>query len=140
MAKLGGFTRVKPDGSIRAFYQGMSLDIIISNYLVRIYDRYWRTFTPEEQVPYLLEAVKGANYCPFATLILTKDEELIFLNTKIDFIFPSRIAYPEEYLQAHLKQIFQIRERLDAQLGYEAKKPRIDMAAFIGELFSIHSG
>lgn len=122
MAKLGGFTRVKPDGSIRAFYQGMSLDIIISNYLVRIYDRYWRTFTLEEQVPYLLEAVNGANYCPFVTLILTKDEELIFLHTKIDFIFPPRIAYPKEYLQAHLKQIFQIRERLDAQL--QAMRPK----------------
>ena len=124
LAKLGGFTSVKPDGSIRAFYQGTSIDIIISNYFVRIYDRYWRTLTPEEQEPYLLETVNGANYGPFATLIVAKDEELVFLHTKINFIFPPGIAYPEEYLQAHLKQIFQIRERLDARLQAMRSKNR----------------
>ncbi len=94
-------------------------------------------FTPEEQEPFLMDAVNAANHNMLATLIVDKnDEELIFLHTKVDFIFPPGVAWPDEFLNAHLKALLRIRESLDAQLqSMRSKKSRIDMAAFIAGVF-----
>ena len=118
LAKLGAHTTVNGDGSIHAWYQGKSIDILISNYLVRIWDSYWRTYTPNDPEPLLREAVNAANYGPLATLIISEseDKELTYVHTKIDFMFAPGIPYPDEYLHAHLRELDRIRVRLDTHL------------------------
>lgn len=118
MAKLQAHTVVNEDGSIHAWYQGKSIEILISNYLVRIWNLYWRTYTPNDPEPLLREAVNAANFGPLATLILgeSEDKELTYLHTKIDFMFPPGIPYPEEFLLAHLQELDRIQVRLDTHL------------------------
>lgn len=118
MAKLQAHTVVNEDGSIHAWYQGKSIEIMISNYLVRIWNLYWRTYTPNDPEPLLREAVNAANFGPLATLILSEseDKELTYLHTKIDFMFPPGIPYPEELLLAHLQELDRIQVRLDTHL------------------------
>lgn len=118
MAKLQAHTVVNEDGSIHAWYQGKSIEILISNHFVRIWDTYWRTYTPNDPEPLLREAVNAANFGPLATLILSEseDKELTYLHTRIDFMFPPGIPYPEEFLLAHLKELDRIQVSLDTHL------------------------
>lgn len=118
LAKLGSHTTVNEDGSIHAWYQGKSIEIMISNYLVRIWDSYWRTYTPNDPEPHLRDAVNAANLGPLATLILSEseDKKLTYVHTKIDFMFPPGIPYPEDLLLVHLQELDRIQVRLDTHL------------------------
>lgn len=118
LAKIGSHTVVNDDGSIHAWYRGKSIEILISNYLVRIWNLYWRTYTPNDPEPRLKEAVNAANFGPLATLVLSEseDKELTYVHTKIDFMFPPGIPYPEEFLLAQLQELDRIQVRLDTHL------------------------
>lgn len=118
LAKLQAHTTVNEDGTIHVWHQGKSLVITVSNVFVRIWDLYWKTITPNDPEPHLSDAVNAANSGPFATLVMAKSEdgELTYVHTKIDFMFPPGIPYPEEYIMAFLQEIDRVRVRLDSHL------------------------
>lgn len=99
-ATLNAHTVVNEDGSIHVWYQGKTIEVMISNFLVRIWDMYWRTLPPNEPKTHIKEAVNFANYQPFATVIYTEseDKEFIYLHTKMDFMFTPNIPYQDEFL------------------------------------------
>ena len=47
-ATLNAHAVVNEDGSIHVWYQGKTLEVLISNFLVRIWDMYWRAYPPND--------------------------------------------------------------------------------------------
>lgn len=116
-ATLNAHTVVNEDGSIHVWYQGKTLEVFISNFLVRIWDMYWRTYSQNDPKPRIKDAVNFANYQPFATVIFTETEDdFVYLHTKMDFMFTPNIPHQDEFLYIHLREFDLIRNRLDTYL------------------------
>ena len=116
-ATLNAHTVVNEDGSIHVWYQGKTLEVLISNFLVRMWDMYWRTYSPNDPKVRIKEAVNFANFQPFATVIYTETEDnFVYLHTKMDFMFTPDIPYKDEFLYVHMRELDLIQKRLDSYL------------------------
>lgn len=119
LARLGYSTMVNEDGNVRAWYYGRYLDFIFDHNFVRVWDLYWKTFCPgDEDLPYFKEAVNSTNHHLLATIIYSdsEDKELIFLHSKVDFLFVPELQFPESYLEAQLRELDTIREHFNSHL------------------------
>lgn len=116
--KIGGSATVNYDGTIDASFAGISYNIRVHSYMVRIWHEFSRTYATSYFEQYVDDSVTLVNLEPMTIMIhsQSEDRELTYLHTRSDFVLLPEITSPEQLLMFHLMMINSAEAKLDALL------------------------